>query len=124
MLKKELEALVAEQAEAIESLRAQVAQANARSAEETAKRAVPSDRVEADGDVFDSVKRKVNAHGVIYNCRIAAGCERLNVAIAAKALGRTLNGRHSDVRTDRNDRQWIDFYADENTGSIDLEDAA
>lgn len=63
-----------------------------------------------DTKVFDRVNRRHNEHGSVLNCRIAEGCTELSLAIAARALGTTLNGRHSDVRVDRNDRRWVDFY--------------
>lgn len=64
-----------------------------------------------DDSVFDRVNVRTNQYGEVLNCRISEDCERLNLRVASKALGRTLTQNHSKVRTDRHGRKWIDFYA-------------
>ena len=118
MLKKELEALVAEQAEAIESLRAQLHAANERSAEETAKR-IPESKV------FDRIKQFTNASGVGYNCRLVEDFdpEELSDVVAARAIGKSINRRRSPFRKDRHGRTWVDIYGAD-TGGRQMEEAA
>lgn len=105
MTKADMADKIAEQAELIEELRALIQAQNEAVADEAIEKTY-----EVDETVFDKVNRRVNEYGEILNCRIAEGCERLNLRIAAKALRTTLAPRHSEPRTDRNGRTWIDFY--------------
>ncbi|HMA77736.1 MAG TPA: hypothetical protein VKP88_01180 [Candidatus Paceibacterota bacterium] len=103
--------MLAEATSELADLRAELNALRQTASNEQADRAIAAaGEHTVDDSVFDRVNRRANEYGTVLNCRIAESCERLNVSIAAKALGTTLAARHSVVRKDRNGRKWIDFY--------------
>ena len=109
--------MLAEAVSELADLRAQLAQ---RSTNDADRAIAATGEHTVYSDIFDRVNRRSNQYGSIFKCRIAENCQRLNVAIAAKALGETLSSRHSTVRKDRNGRKWIDFYPAVSTKSEDI----
>ena len=111
----EKDQMLAEQAELIEELRALIQAQNEAVADEAIEKTFKHDET-----VFDKVNKRLNEYGEILNCRIAEDCERISLPIAAKALRTTLAPRHSEPRTDRNGRVWIDFYPSVSTATGDI----
>lgn len=65
---------------------------------------------QSEGQIFDMVKRRWNAHGPLYNCRFAPGVNSIP-SLATMCDEIQIDGRaRSEARKDRHDRIWVDIY--------------
>lgn len=65
---------------------------------------------QSNGQIFDMVKRRWNAHGPLYNCRFKTEVPSLP-SLAAMCDELQINGRaRSEARKDRHGRIWVDIY--------------
>jgi hypothetical protein len=65
---------------------------------------------QSNGQLFDMVKRRWNAHGPLYNCRFAPEVQSVP-SLPAMADELQIDARaRSEARRDRHGRVWVDIY--------------